>query len=156
MRYTTYAIVAGDPNIIVVNTRGLKEVIENACSIDATIVAIQEMRAASADYFRNNAQAKEIVLQYFDILLSEFKAPTPANKVRQGPSNDIQGLELPQSYFNAAAKRQKYAMKPGLSALEKMRSSRQPTGKFLSGTLPKPTANPFLIWNPRYAMATFP
>nr|2L06_A Chain A, Phycobilisome LCM core-membrane linker polypeptide [Synechocystis sp. PCC 6803]7TZ8_A Chain A, Phycobiliprotein ApcE [Synechocystis sp. PCC 6803 substr. Kazusa] len=25
----------------------------------------------------------------------------------------------PQSYFNAAAKRQKYAMKPGLSALEK-------------------------------------
>lgn len=119
LRYTTYAIVAGDPNIIVVNTRGLKEVIENACSIDATIVAIQEMRAASADYFRANAQAKEIVLQYFDILLSEFKAPTPANKVRQGPSNDIQGLELPQSYFNASAKRQKYAMKPGLSALEK-------------------------------------
>lgn len=119
LRYTTYAIVAGDPNIIVVNTRGLKEVIENACSIDATIVAIQEMRAASADYFRTNAEAKQIVLQYFDILLSEFKAPTPANKVRQGPSSDIQGLELPQSYFNAAAKRQKYAMKPGLSALEK-------------------------------------
>ena len=119
LRYTTYAIVAGDPNIIVVNTRGLKEVIENACSIDATIVAIQEMRAASVDYFRTNAEAKQIVLQYFDILLSEFKAPTPANKVRQSSSNDIQGLELPQSYFNGAAKRQKYAMKPGLSALEK-------------------------------------
>ncbi|MFN9174921.1 MAG: phycobilisome rod-core linker polypeptide [Synechocystis sp.] len=119
LRYTTYAIVAGDPNIIVVNTRGLKEVIENACSIDATIVAIQEMRAASVDYFRNNAEAKQIVSDYFDILLSEFKAPTPATKVRRGPSMDIQGLELPQSYFNAAAKRQKYAMKPGLSASEK-------------------------------------
>ncbi len=119
LRYTTYAIVAGDPNIIVVNTRGLKEVLENACSIDATIVAIQEMRAASSDYFRDNAAAKEMVQQYFDILLNEFRAPTPANKVRQSPSDDIQGLELPQSYFNAAAKRQKYAMKPGLSTVEK-------------------------------------
>jgi phycobilisome core-membrane linker protein len=119
LRYTTYAIVAGDPNIIVVNTRGLKEVIENACSIDATIVAIQEMRAASLDYFRNNADAKQIVSDYFNILLSEFKAPTPSNKVRRSPSPDIQGLELPQSYYNAAAKRQKYAMKPGLSASEK-------------------------------------
>jgi phycobilisome core-membrane linker protein len=49
LRYVTYAIVAGDPSIIVVNTRGLKEVIENACSIDAAIVAIQEMRASSLD-----------------------------------------------------------------------------------------------------------
>jgi phycobilisome core-membrane linker protein len=119
LRYTTYAIVAGDPSIIVVNTRGLKEVIENACSIDATIVAIQEMRAASLDYFRNNADAKQIVADYFSILLSEFQAPTPSNKVRRSPSTDIQGLELPQSYYNAAAKRQKYAMKPGLSASEK-------------------------------------
>ncbi|MEY2985736.1 MAG: hypothetical protein RLZZ568_2353, partial [Cyanobacteriota bacterium] len=101
LRYTTYAIVAGDPSIIVVNTRGLKEVIENACSIDATIVAIQEMRAASLDYFRNNADAKQIVADYFSILLSEFQAPTPSNKVRRSPSTDIQGLELPQSYYNA-------------------------------------------------------
>ena len=119
LRYTTYAIVAGDPNIIVVNTRGLREVIENACSIDATVVAIQEMLAASMDYFRNDAKAKQIVSDYFDILLSEFKAPTPSTKVRRCPSMDIQGLELPQSYFNAAAKRQKYAMKPGLSSSEK-------------------------------------
>ncbi|MDK2412057.1 photosystem I reaction center subunit X, partial [Aphanizomenon sp. 202] len=32
LRYATYAIVAGDPNIISVNTRGLREIIENACS----------------------------------------------------------------------------------------------------------------------------
>lgn len=119
LRYVTYAIVAGDPNIIVVNTRGLKEVIENACSIDATIVAIQEMRASSLDYFRNNQEALQIVSDYFNILLNEFKAPTPATKLRQGPSDDIQGLELPQSYFNAAEKRQKFVMKPGLSSAEK-------------------------------------
>ncbi len=119
LRYVTYAIVAGDPNIIVVNTRGLKEVIENACSIDATIVAIQEMRASSLDYFRDNPEASQIVSDYFNILLNEFKAPTPATKLRQGPSDDIQGLELPQSYFNAAEKRQKFVMKPGLSSSEK-------------------------------------
>jgi phycobilisome core-membrane linker protein len=45
LRYVTYAIVAGDPNIIIVNVRGLREIIENACSGDATLVALQEMRA---------------------------------------------------------------------------------------------------------------
>ncbi|MGK7916745.1 MAG: phycobilisome rod-core linker polypeptide [Prochloraceae cyanobacterium] len=119
LRYTTYAIVAGDPNILVVNVRGLREVIENACSTDATIVALQEMRAASIRYFRNDQEAKDIVMQYFDILLAEFKAATPSNKLRQRPSKDQQGLQLPQSYFNAAERRQKFVMKPGLSESEK-------------------------------------
>lgn len=119
LRYVTYAIVAGDPSIIVVNTRGLKEVIENACSIDAAIVAIQEMRASSLDYFRQDKAALQIVADYFDILLAELKAPTPGTKLRQGPSGDIQGLALPQSYFNAAEKRQKFVMKPGMSETEK-------------------------------------
>jgi phycobilisome core-membrane linker protein len=120
LRYVTYAIVAGDPSIIVVNTRGLKEVIENACSTPATIVALQEMRAASIDYFKREVDAKAIVTEYFDVLLSEFKAPTPGTKVRQGPSPDLQGLELPQSYFNAAERRQKFVMKTGLSSSEKL------------------------------------
>ena len=119
LRYTTYAIVAGDPNILVVNVRGLREVIENACSTDATIVALQEMRAASIGYFRRDEEAKEIVTQYFDVLLTEFKAATPSDKLRQRPSNDQQGLQLPQSYFNAAERRQKFVMKPGLSESEK-------------------------------------
>jgi phycobilisome core-membrane linker protein len=119
LRYTTYAIVAGDPNILVVNTRGLREIIENACSTDATIVALQEMRSASMEYFQRDAEAKEIVKQYFDVLVAEFKAPTPGTKLRQRPSSDLQGLELPQSYFNASERRQKFVMKPGLSALEK-------------------------------------
>jgi len=119
LRYTTYAIVAGDPNILVVNVRGLREVIENACSTDATIVALQEMRAASIRYFRRDEEAKEIVTQYFDILLTEFRAATPSDKLRQRPSKDQQGLQLPQSYFNAAERRQKFVMKPGLSESEK-------------------------------------
>ncbi len=120
LRYTTYAIVAGDPNILVVNTRGLREVIENACSSAATIVALQEMRAASLNYFKRDEEGKSIISQYFEILINEFKAATPSNKLRQRESSDQQGLELPQSYFNAAEPRQKFVMKPGLSTLEKI------------------------------------
>lgn len=119
LRYLTYAIVAGDPNILSVNVRGLREIIENACSSDATIVALQEMRVASVSYFRQDEEAQTIVAQYFEVLINEFKAPTPSNKLRQRPSTDQQGLQLPQIYFNAAERRPKYAMKPGLSALEK-------------------------------------
>ncbi len=119
LRYVTYAIVAGDPNIITVNVRGLREIIENACSGDATIVALQEMRVASLSYFKRDASGGEIVNQYFEILINEFKAATPSDKVRQRTSDDKQGLQLPQSYFNAAERRPKYAMKPGLSSTEK-------------------------------------
>jgi phycobilisome core-membrane linker protein len=119
LRYVTYAIVAGDPNIIAVNTRGLREIIENACSGEATIVALQEMRVSALSYFRQNPEAVNIVAQYMDVLIAEFKAPTPSNKLRQRPSSDQQGLQLPQIYFNAAERRPKYAMKPGLSAAEK-------------------------------------
>lgn len=119
LRYVTYAIVAGDPNIIAVNTRGLREIIERACSGEATIVALQEMRFAALGYFRKDEEAATIVGQYFDVLLNEFKAPTPSDKLRQRPSPDLQGLQLPQIYFNAAERRPKYAMKPGLSSSEK-------------------------------------
>ncbi|MGK7889746.1 MAG: phycobilisome rod-core linker polypeptide, partial [Leptolyngbyaceae cyanobacterium] len=119
LRYLTYSIVAGDPNILSVNVRGLREIIEGACSTQATIVALGEMKVASLEYFRQDAEAVELVTQYFDVIISEFEAPTPSNKVRQRPSADLQGLELPQIYFNAAERRPKYVMKPGLSILEK-------------------------------------
>lgn len=119
LRYVTYAVVAGDPNILVVNTRGLKEILENACSVDATVVALLEMKVASISYFKNDAEAKDILTQYFDILVNELQTPTPSNKLRQRNSGDLQGLELPQSYFNAAERRPKFVMKPGLSATEK-------------------------------------
>ncbi|USR92760.1 phycobilisome rod-core linker polypeptide [Phormidium yuhuli AB48] len=119
LRYVTYALVAGDPNIISVNVRGLREIIENACSSAATIVAIQEMRAAAANYFKQDQEAADLVRQYFDVLLSEFEAPTPSEKVRKGQSSDQQGLKLPQIYANGAEPRSKFAMKPGLSFSEK-------------------------------------
>lgn len=119
LRYVTYAIVAGDPSIIEVNTRGLKEIIEGACSTDATIVALQSMRASSIKYFKQDPDAAAIVTQYFDILITEFKGSTPSVKLRQRPSTDLQGLELPQIYFNAAERRPKFVMKPGLSTSEK-------------------------------------
>ncbi len=119
LRYITYAIVAGDPNIIVVNVRGLREVIENACSGEATVVALEEMRVASIGYFKKDPDSQRIVNDYFTILVNEFKSASPSDKLRQRETKDQQGLQLPQSYFNAAAKRSKFAMKPGLSALEK-------------------------------------
>jgi len=119
LRYTTYAIVAGDPNIISVNVRGLREIIENACSSVATVVALQEMRRSAIGYFRNDPEGQAIVNQYFEVLVNEFKAPSPSDKLRQGPSDDLQGLQLPQIYFNAAERRPKFVMKRGLSASEK-------------------------------------
>ncbi|AKE62639.1 Phycobilisome core-membrane linker polypeptide [Microcystis aeruginosa NIES-2549] len=119
LRYITYAIVAGDTSILIVNTRGLREVLENACSVDATIVALQEMRSASIEYFQRDKDAATLISDYFNILLGELKAPTPSNKLRQRPSSDQQGLSLPQSYYNAAEKRQKFVMKTGLSESEK-------------------------------------
>ena len=119
LRYVTYAIVAGDPNIIIVNVRGLREIIENACSSDATLVALQEMRSTSLSYFRQDNEAKEIVDQYFDVLVKEFKAPTPSTKLRQSTTSDKQGLELPQSYANSSERRQKFIITQGLSETEK-------------------------------------
>lgn len=119
IRYATYAIVAGDPNIISVNVRGLRDIIENACSGEATIVALQEIKSASLSYFRKDPEASDIVSQYMDVLITEFKGPTPSTKKRQRNSGDQQGLELPQIYFNAAERRPKFVMKPGLSAMEK-------------------------------------
>jgi phycobilisome core-membrane linker protein len=119
LRYVTYAIVAGDPNIIAVNVRGLRDIIENACSGAATIVAIQGMRQAALGYFSGDRDAAAIVAQYFDVLLTEFRAATPSNTVRQRSTTDQQGLQLPQIYALASERRSKYAMKPGLSAIEK-------------------------------------
>jgi phycobilisome core-membrane linker protein len=119
LRYISYAIVAGDPNILVVNIRGLREIIERACSSAATIVALQEMRAATKGYFRKDESATEIIEQYFSVAIKEFEAPTPSDKLRQSQASDKQGLQLPQSYFNAAENRQKFVMKPGLSTTEK-------------------------------------
>ncbi|MGL5194404.1 MAG: phycobilisome rod-core linker polypeptide, partial [Chroococcales cyanobacterium] len=119
LRYLTYAMVAGDPNIISVNVRGLREIIERACSSSATLVALQEMKAASLSYFKQDEVSRTLISEYFEVLITEFKAPTPSDKVRQTGSSDKQGLQLPQIYFIASERRQKFVMKTGLSSSEK-------------------------------------
>ncbi|MCY7331289.1 MAG: phycobilisome rod-core linker polypeptide [Pseudanabaena sp. CAN_BIN31] len=119
LRYATYAIVAGDPNILAQNVRGLREIIEAACSTDATIVALQTMKQAAVSYFLNDTVAIDIIKQYMDVAIAEFRAATPSPKVRQRNSTDLQGLELPQNYFNTAERRQKFVMKAGMTGTEK-------------------------------------
>jgi len=119
LRYATYAIVAGDPNILAQNVRGLREIIEAACSTDATIVALQTMKQAASGCFLNDPVAIAIIKQYMDVAIAEFKSATPSPKVRQRSSSDLQGLELPQIYFNTAERRQKFVMKAGMSGTEK-------------------------------------
>jgi phycobilisome core-membrane linker protein len=124
LRYTSYAMVAGDPNIVAINTRGLREIIENACSTEATIVAIQELKQASISYFRKDPEAIALITEYFDILLKEFIAPTPSDKLRQRNASTangtkLQGLRLPQIYTLSSDRVTVFAMKPGLSNAEK-------------------------------------
>jgi len=118
LRYVGYALVAGDPSILAVNTRGLRDVLEKACSLAATNVALQEMRAASADLLKDQPEARQLVIDGFNVLLKELEVPTPSTRARLGsPVN--QGLQLPAIYALAAEGRQRFVMKPGLSGREK-------------------------------------
>ena len=118
LRYVGYAVVAGDPSILAVNTRGLKDVLEKACSLAATNVALQEMRAASASLFQGEPAARQLVIDCFNVLLKELEVPTPSARQRLGsPVN--QGLQLPAVYALSAAGSQRFVMKPGLTGGQK-------------------------------------
>jgi len=118
LRYVGYALVAGDPSILAVNTRGLRDVLEKACSLAATNVALQEMRAAAAGLFQGEPEARSLVIECFNVLLKELEVATPSTRQRLGsPVN--QGLQLPAIYALAAEGRQRFVMKPGLSGREK-------------------------------------
>ena len=101
LRYVGYAVVAGDPSILAVNTRGLRDILEQACSLTATNVALQEMRAAAAGLFKGEPEARQLVIECFNVLLKELEVPTPSTRQRLGsPVN--QGLQLPAIYALAA------------------------------------------------------
>ncbi|WP_017325379.1 phycobilisome rod-core linker polypeptide [Synechococcus sp. PCC 7336] len=122
LRYITYAIVAGDPSILAVNTRSLREIIEAACSSESTLVALRVMKQAAGELFANAAEAKAISDQYFDVALTEFVGSAPSNQVRQRKASTgvkLQGLQLPQIYNAAAEQVPVFKMKPGLSEGEK-------------------------------------
>nr|YP_009399316.1 phycobilisome linker polypeptide [Kapraunia schneideri]ARW68922.1 phycobilisome linker polypeptide [Kapraunia schneideri] len=119
LRYLTYSIVAGDTNILSVNIRGLRELIDNACSSAAALVALREMRKACLSLFNNNFADQELVAQYFNLLISEFEASKLGDKIRKRSSKDLQGLRLPQIYSKAGFLTQRFVMKTSFSRNEK-------------------------------------
>nr|YP_010986178.1 phycobilisome core-membrane linker protein [Polyopes affinis]WOL37096.1 phycobilisome core-membrane linker protein [Polyopes affinis] len=119
LRYLTYAIVAGDPNILSVNIRGLRELIDNACSSAAAIVALREMRKIALNIFNADPEGQQLVQEYFNVVITEFEAPSLTDKLRRRVSNDLQGLRLPQIYSKAGVSKQRFVLKTSLSADEK-------------------------------------
>nr|YP_009564802.1 phycobilisome core-membrane linker protein [Gelidium coulteri]QBA96153.1 phycobilisome core-membrane linker protein [Gelidium coulteri] len=119
LRYLTYAIIAGDPNILSVNIRGLRELIDNACSSAAATVALREMRKIALEIFRDDVEGKQLVQEYFNVVIGEFEAPSFTDKIRKRTSSDLQGLRLPQSYVKAGISKQRFVMKTSLSTEEK-------------------------------------
>lgn len=119
LRYLTYAIITGDPNILKTNIRGLRELIDNACSSAAAIVALREMRQKALKLFLNDVNAFNLVQEYFGIIINEFEAAKPTDKLQKQQFKDLQGLRLPQTYFSAQIPQPKFVMKTSLSASEK-------------------------------------
>ena len=119
LRYLTYAMVAGDPNILSVNIRRLRELIDNACSSAAATVALREMRNTALKIFEDDIEAKGLVEEYFDVVINEFDAPSFTDKLRRRSSGDLQGLRLPQIYAKAGVLVPKFVMKTSLSIDEK-------------------------------------
>lgn len=117
LRYVTYAIVAGDSSIVTVNVRGLRGVIPEDVT-EATVIAIQDMKWKALSYFKTDSEAQELIRQEFDQLVAEYIVQKPTVRVRQGVSNEQQGLQLPESYALSATIRQKFVMKPNLSVTE--------------------------------------
>nr|YP_009315151.1 Phycobilisome linker polypeptide [Titanophycus setchellii]SCW23606.1 Phycobilisome linker polypeptide [Titanophycus setchellii] len=119
LRYLTYSIIAGDPNILSVNIRGLRELIDNACSSAAASVALREMRKIAILLFKDDQESVDIVIQYFNVVISEFEAAGDTDIVRRRTSGDVQGLRLPRIYAEAGSTSQKFVMKATLSSNEK-------------------------------------
>nr|YP_009732381.1 phycobilisome core-membrane linker protein [Gracilaria textorii]QHS70848.1 phycobilisome core-membrane linker protein [Gracilaria textorii] len=119
LRYLTYAIVAGDPNILSVNIRGLRDLIDNACSSAAAIVALKEMRKIALSIFNEDVQGQNLVKEYFDIIITEFDQSALTDKLRRRTSGDLQGLRLPQIYTKSSTTKQRFVMKTSLSSEEK-------------------------------------
>ena len=119
LRYLTYAIISGDPNILTVNIRGLKDLIENACSSAAAIVALREMRKEALELVIKDSEEEKLIGEYFNILISEFEASSLSDRLRKRNSLDAQGLRLPQIYVKAGVSVQRFSMKSSLSVNEK-------------------------------------
>nr|YP_009296577.1 phycobilisome core-membrane linker protein [Apophlaea sinclairii]AOM65717.1 phycobilisome core-membrane linker protein [Apophlaea sinclairii] len=120
LRYLTYAIVAGDSNILSVNIRGLRELIDNACSSSVTIVALKTMRKAALRIFNYSTDSQALVSEYFNLIVREFESAAYTDKFKKRSTNYLQGLRLPQTYVQASNLNPRFAMKNSLSESEKV------------------------------------
>ena len=119
LRYVGYALVAGDPSILSVNTRGLRDLLEKGCSLVATNVALQEMRAAAASLLSDRPEARRLTIDCFNVLLTELAVATPSTRQKLG-SKQRQGLQLPAIYALASqGGSQRYSIKPSMSGSER-------------------------------------
>ncbi len=118
LRYVGYALVAGDPSILAVNTRGLRDILEQACSLTATNVALQEMRAAGAGLLKDLPEGRQLLIDYFNVLIGELAVATPSARQRLG-SPENQGLQLPATYALAAAGSPRYVLKTAMTGGQK-------------------------------------
>ena len=118
VRYVGYALVAGDPSILRVNARGLRDILEKGCSLPATNLALQEMRAGAAALFALGSEERDLVIACFNVLIEELAVATPSARQRPG-NQQQQGLQLPAIYALAAEGPQRFVIKPNLSGVEK-------------------------------------
>ncbi|MGF1567455.1 MAG: phycobilisome rod-core linker polypeptide [Nodosilinea sp.] len=117
LRYITYAVVAGDTSILSVNTRGLRGVIPEDVTL-ATVVALREMQWQATQCLTRDAGAAALVKGYFEVLITDYLAEKPADRLRIGASNLHPGQPLPQSYYHSALPQPQLVMKPGRSETE--------------------------------------
>lgn len=119
LRYLTYAIIAGDSNILSVNIRGLRELIDNACSSAVAVVALKAMRKTALKIFSYDTESKNLVSEYFNIIVREFESSAYTDKLKKRSTTDLQGLRLPQTYVQASGLNPRFVMKTSLSESEK-------------------------------------
>nr|WDA99931.1 phycobillisome linker protein [Cyanidium sp. THAL103] len=119
LRYLSYAIIIGDPNILTVNIRGLKNLINSACPSTALLVALKQMQSTTVSLFKYNIESQDLVFMYFNKLILEFESSNSNDRIRKSFDLSLQGLQLPDVYFQSFNQPFKFVMKSNLSNDEK-------------------------------------
>ncbi len=77
------------------------------------------MRAGAAELLKDLPEARQLLIDSFNVLLEELAVATPSPRQRLG-SPENQGLQLPAIYALAAqGKAQRFNMRPGMSGAQK-------------------------------------
>ena len=149
LRYVGYALVAGDPSILAVNTRGLRDILQANCSLAATNVALQEMRAASALLLKDRPEARQLAIDCFNVLLKELAVATPSVPATTGQQGATGTYSCLPSMPWPAEAAQRFEMRPGLSGAEKAEIIRAAYRQVFERDIAKGySQNPCSKWKP--------